>query len=374
MIDPRPPTPPSAPSSAVSPVPGLKRRWWTLGLPLAFSLAIHAIIAGAALVLTWQLIAPPSGSNSEEVYLSLSSPSSILRTEPVAEAPHTPPPDATPVPPAPADPPPRRSAGAPLRPAAVYTPAPGLDRRTPTPAGDPPLRRRSSGPTAAIPDGAATAGLGVRFAGLAARQAKSVVYVVDASGPMVSSLPLLLAEVRRSVGALVPTQRFSVVLFRDPTVEPPQPGPDGVVALIPTTDEPRVMVFQPTLVDATPRQAGRLADWFAGVTPRGRSNPLDGLRAAIALKPQVIFLLTRSIERSGGGQWAQGKARTLDELDRLNPIDPATGQRRVIIKTIQFLDHDPTGIMQRIAEQHGSPNPEADIGYRLLNRDELGGR
>lgn len=357
-----------SPTSVVSPVPGLTRRWWTLGLPLAFSLAIHAVIATATLVLTWRLITPPSGPGSEEVYLSLSSTAPLLRTEPVAEAPR---PDATPVPPTPADP---RSAGVAPRSVATPTPASRLVRPAPSPSDDPPLLRRTIGSSAAIPEGAATAGLGVRFAGLAARQAKSVVYVVDASGPMVSSLPLLLAEVRRSVGALVPTQRFSVVLFRDPTVEPPQPGPDGAVAVTPTTDEPRVMVFQPTLVDATPRQAGRLADWLAGVTPRGRSNPLDGLRAAIALKPQVIFLLTRSIERSGGGQWAQGKARTLEELDRLNPVDPATGQRRVMIKTIQFLDNDPTGIMQGIAELHGPNNPGTEVGYRLLYRDELGGR
>ena len=40
--------------------------------------------------------------------------------------------------------------------------------------------------------------------------------------------------------------------------------------------------------------------WLAGIQPGGRSDPLAGLTAALKLKPDLIFLLTRSIRRSGG--------------------------------------------------------------------------
>lgn len=177
---------------------------------------------------------------------------------------------------------------------------------------------------------------GVTFAGLSASgvRARSVVYVVDASGPMVTTLPGVLAEVRRSVDALLPTQRFGVVLFSDAL-----PG--------------SAAVFDSALRDASPRQRSRLDSWLRSVAPAGKSSPLAGLRAGLALRPQVIFLLSRSIERSGGGQWGEGLQATLDELERLNPVDPATGLRPVLIKTVQFLEPDPTGTMQAIAQYHG---------------------
>lgn len=196
---------------------------------------------------------------------------------------------------------------------------------------------------------------GVSFAGLTAvgARARSVVYVVDASGPMVTSLPWVIAEVQRSIDALAPTQRFGVVLFQD------------------TGTGARVRTFDARLNDATTRQRARLAAWLAHAAPSGKSSPLDGLRAALALRPQVIFLLSRSIARSGGGEWGDGLDATLRELDRLNPINPATGERPVLIRTIQFLEPDPTGTMQAIARAHGgaASTSEAD---RVIERAELG--
>lgn len=220
----------------------------------------------------------------------------------------------------------------------------------------------------ANPGGAALAGalaasdasaVGVAFAGLTATPTRSVVYVLDASGPMVTALPQVLALVSRSVRDLRPTQQFGVVLFRE------APGEAGVE------------VFAPRLLDATARNRGRLHDWLAGVRPRGRSNPLAGLRAGLALRPQVIFLLTRSIERSEGGQWERGLDALLADLETLNPVDPATGRRRTVIKTIQFLSDDPTGIMAAIAEKHGraatsdGANAADEPAYRVLRQEEL---
>ncbi|MDP1660368.1 MAG: hypothetical protein Q8L55_00500 [Phycisphaerales bacterium] len=202
------------------------------------------------------------------------------------------------------------------------------------------------------------AGAGIAFAGLTARgeQARTVVYAIDASGPMVSSLSDVFAEVNRSVSALLPTQRFSVVLFRD------------------AADGQPTAVFGTQLSEANPRNIEQLRRWLAGVTATGRSNPMDGLRAALALKPQVIFLLSRSITRTGGGVWDVGPQVILSELERLNPplntVQGGTPGRGTLIKTIQFQEPDSTGVMQQIAERHGARSADGPA-YRVLKREEL---
>lgn len=244
--------------------------------------------------------------------------------------------------------------------AAVTTPGAGLPPIADQAAADAGAPRDRVLPALGAPAASLSSALhagqtGVSFAGLSAvgARARSVVYVVDASGPMVTSLPWVIAEVQRSIDALAPTQRFGVVLFQD--------AGDGA----------RTSVFDARLNDATARQRARLAAWMTLAAPQGKSNPLDGLRAALALRPQVIFLLSRSIARSGGGQWGDGLDATLRELDRLNPVNPSTGERPVLIRTIQFLEPDPTGTMQAIARTHGgaSATSEAD---RVIERAELG--
>lgn len=188
---------------------------------------------------------------------------------------------------------------------------------------------------------------GVTFAGLGAATARSVVYAVDCSGPMVTSLPMVLAEVRRSASRLAPTQKFGVVLFS---------SRDG---------SPAIESFAPLLVRATPSALTRLDTWLSEAEPAGKSCPLAGLEAAISFKPDAVFLLSRSIERSGGGVWEQGLQPTLAKLEALNPAIGGN-KRAVLIQTIQFIDDDPTGIMQAIAIAHGGGTK----GYRVIKRGE----
>jgi hypothetical protein len=203
-------------------------------------------------------------------------------------------------------------------------------------------------------------GDGIMFAGLTAtgELARSVVYVVDTSGPMLSSLPEVFAELVRSVDRLLPTQKFGVVLFRD----------DG---------GPTSLMFDRQLREATGRSKTELRAWLSKVQAGGKSNPLDGMRSGLAMKPQVIFLLSRSIPRTGGGFWDVGAEATLKELDQLNPVlvpaDPSTNQpakRGTVIKTIQFLEPDPTGTMETIAKLHGGSSLDGPA-HRVLTRQEL---
>lgn len=209
----------------------------------------------------------------------------------------------------------------------------------------------------------------VAFGGLGSSSARSVVYVVDASGPMVTSLPLVIAAVERSVARLSPSQKFGVVLFRTLDSFDAEDAP-------PNGERVGTELFTPILVRATPLAKQRLSAWLKTIKPMGRSNPLDGLEHALALKPEAVFLLSRSINRTGGGVWDQGLDATLDRLDQLNPVGRWSHRRPVVIKTIQFVDEDPTGIMQAIGEQHspspqpGTPAAKSDRGYTVVKRAE----
>lgn len=201
----------------------------------------------------------------------------------------------------------------------------------------------------------------VLFAGVQAEPAETVVYVVDGSGPMASSLPFVFAELERSVRRLSPMQRFGVIVFRDP----PQ-GAAGIAA---------VERYQPSgrlgLVEATDLHKAGLSAWLRTIRPSGRSDPVRGLRAALDLKPDLVMLLSRTIPRSGPGSETSAQIRhALAELDRLNPASRLTHQRPTVIKTIQFIDDDPSGLLQAIADAHG----DGPHSYRLVTLDDLNAR
>ena len=224
------------------------------------------------------------------------------------------------------------------------------------------LDRGSPGGSALVDLRGATSPLdGASFAGVSARRATSVVYAVDASGAMVTSLPFVLEELRRSVAALAPDQSFAVVLFGR------RVGEDDAAS--------GVRLFpEEGLLKATPASKAQLFTWLDEVQARGVSNPLDGLLAALDRQPQVVFLLSRSIRRTDGreasGDWGPGREAILAELDKANPVRQSIfgpPGRAVQVKCVQFLEEDPTGVMRAIAQVHGG-GPES---YRLLPESEL---
>jgi hypothetical protein len=193
-----------------------------------------------------------------------------------------------------------------------------------------------------------------------AAPARRIVYVVDASGPMASTLKFVKEELTRSVTRLDPQQEFQVIVFQQP-----------VGSSVTTLSSFAVSGSTPTLTGASPEAKASLSRWLPQVRPGGRSDPLPALEAALALNPDLVFLLTRSINRSVGFDAAAYRQRVMDALDRLNPVtswlDGSTPSRRTRIKTVQFLDDDPTGLMQEIARVHG----DGDGAYRLLGRSEV---
>jgi len=203
--------------------------------------------------------------------------------------------------------------------------------------------------------GAAPTSLGrVSFVGLGGGAARRIVYVVDASGSMIGAFPVILRELRNSIDRLSAAQSFSIIFFqRDEAVETPPAG---------------------QLMRATDENKARTLSWIdENIIPSGRSSPLNALERAMALTPEVIFLLSSNI--TGSGRYEMNPEALLAALDALNPVDPLTGRRGTEINCVQFLDEDPLEALKLIARRHGGGDDarsnEADA-YRFLNRSELG--
>lgn len=198
------------------------------------------------------------------------------------------------------------------------------------------------------------------FAGVEATPARRIVYLIDGSGPMAASLTFIKAELASSVARLNPDQNFQVIVFRHPT------SSGG------STSSPLRYYYlngngEPELTPASVSAKTNMRAWVDTVFPSGKSEPLMGIEAALRLQPDIIFLLARGIARSGGVDVQQRNQRILDTLERINPKQ-MMGGRLSRIKTIQFLEDDPTGLMQAIAREHG----DGEGSYRLVTRVEVG--
>jgi hypothetical protein len=176
------------------------------------------------------------------------------------------------------------------------------------------------------------------FAGASSSSnARKIVYVIDASGSMVSHLQIVLQELARSLAALSPDQSFAIIFFQK-----------NEAIVVPPADK---------LATATVSAKSQAMKWINGnVVPQGGTNPLDAIKQALTFKPDVIFLLSQNI--TGYGQF---------EVDQLNPKNAQSGRRLTQINCVQFLDEDPLKTMEMITKEHGGPN-----GFKFLTRRELG--
>lgn len=184
-------------------------------------------------------------------------------------------------------------------------------------------------------------------------EARSIVYVIDGSASMISTLPMVLEEVKKSIDRLSPAQQFQLVFFRS----------GDYVAFEPTGEDPEVP--RSTLYDATKANKRAAFDWLDAYRPAGTSNPLYAIEIALALPGvDAVFLLSTRI--TGVGSFEPDAAAFLASLDKLNPRDPRSGFRPVAIKVIQFFDRDPSGLLAQIGAEHGG-----DQGYSFVGREDI---
>ncbi|MEM0984003.1 MAG: hypothetical protein AAGI17_08650 [Planctomycetota bacterium] len=311
--------------------------WRSAVLPSAVSLLVHAGLLAAVVLATVAVTRPEPRDPGAPAVVTLADPVTP-RTTPAPT-----PPRETQRTTAASTPAARRAASTAAREAIDRTIAQTTPRQRTTPDTAPRPAPADPAPTA-IPQPPPP----VRFAGAAASPAERTVFAVDASGAVVATWPIIADELARALGTLLPTQRAQVILFG-----PTDTDGNPVTAPIKTDDD--------GYFRATQANTNAVRRWLESTLPSGRSKPLEGLRAALALDPQAVFLLSRSITRTGpNAQWGLGREQTLAELDRLNPINPATGRRPAVIATIQFIEPDQTGLMTAIAAEHGPPGRQLD--------------
>ncbi|MCH2134017.1 MAG: VWA domain-containing protein [Phycisphaerales bacterium] len=197
------------------------------------------------------------------------------------------------------------------------------------------------------------------FAGVRMTNARSIVYVIDASGSMTTWLPLVLRALRRSLDRLDAAQRYAVFFFQG-----------GDVVAVPPAGR-----LQP----ATPRAINETMAWTsrgANLIPGRGSDPTAALEAALQMEPDVIFLLSEGL--AGAGASTIDETRLMERLDELNPIaDAVTGNRWTRIQCIQVggEQDETTGertVMRRIADRHGGPEAWTFLGRSDLDEDQGG--
>lgn len=173
--------------------------------------------------------------------------------------------------------------------------------------------------------------LGVGMYGLGGN-ARTVVYVVDASGSLIDSLPFVINELKDSFRKLSDEQRFTVIFFqRDTAIEVPTPNRGMKIA--------------------NRENIKKVSDWITleegNITPRGSSNPVKAIQLALAYKPDLIYILSDNI--TGHGRYAVDQRELLEMISDTKKSRGATNTR---INTIQFLYPDPLGTLQKIAAQN----------------------
>lgn len=145
---------------------------------------------------------------------------------------------------------------------------------------------------------------------------------------MIDSFIFVQAELRRSVLALRRSQKFHVIFFNS--------GP-------PMENPPK------RLVSAIDAQKELFFKFMATVIPRGDTKPERALQRALALKPDLLYLLSDGID------FRPALLRKLDEWNN---------DRRSKIYTIAYLDQTGSELLERIAREHNGE-------FKFVSEDDL---
>ncbi len=174
--------------------------------------------------------------------------------------------------------------------------------------------------------------------------ARSFVFVIDASGSMIDTLPFVVAELKRTLRSLSDQHTFAVIFYQgDQIIESLGGG----------------------LKPATHETVQRTFDWLDGdaLSPSGLSDPIGAVERGLRLKPQVLYLLSDNI--TGSGRYEINQDFLLKRIARAN-----IGKTK--INTIQFLYPDPLTRIPGMKPTLERISEESDGRYRFLSAKDLG--
>ncbi len=146
--------------------------------------------------------------------------------------------------------------------------------------------------------------------------ARSIVYIIDASGSLIDTMPFVIEELKRSIRGLNPEQRFTVIFFQNgQPVEVPVPHRGLKQA-----------------DDDTRRAVAQWIDMSAGnVLPGGKTHATEAIRIALAYRPDVAYILSDDIL---GGRSGPTPEQLLADVRKYNVASTR-------VNTIQFFYPDP---------------------------------
>jgi hypothetical protein len=156
---------------------------------------------------------------------------------------------------------------------------------------------------------------------------QDIAYVVDRNGGMACTLMAVKQELKRSIAAMRPSQKFFVTFY---STGPAVVMPSG--QMVPATEANKQAAYQ----------------FIDDIVAVGQTDPSDALKQAFALKPTAVYLLT-------GGEFDVKMAALIRKLN-------ADGQ--VKVHTIAFLYRGGEELLKKIADQNGG-------AYKYVSEDDL---
>lgn len=150
-----------------------------------------------------------------------------------------------------------------------------------------------------------------------------VVYVVDVSASLMIYIDEIINQMRESIQALIPTQRFHIVLARPRHVE-----------------ELKFRRLVPA-ISRYKKEAMSFLDTVDRIPKPGKADPIEAMKRAFAIEPELIYFLS-------DGDYPDIADDLERELNRMN------ANRNVCITAIGFDPSPvPQALLERIAHQHG---------------------
>ena len=159
-------------------------------------------------------------------------------------------------------------------------------------------------------------------------QAKSVVFVVHASGIAADIMPSLLLELKKLMSQMKEHQKLAVVFSDGNTVFQAPPG---------------------GLSEATRRRRDEIESWidlnlFTTQT-RNITNPMAAFESAMNMKPELLWVISDGVSGNRSGQLSQKQL-----LERVKAL---TKSSNIHISATQCIYPDVTGTLKNIAKTYG---------------------
>ncbi|MBX2850440.1 MAG: hypothetical protein KTR15_01695 [Phycisphaeraceae bacterium] len=154
-----------------------------------------------------------------------------------------------------------------------------------------------------------------------------IVFLVDASGSLVDSLPQMLVWLNRAVQTIESDERFAIYFFK--SGEPIGIKPEGMVT-------------------PTREVLNRInADWLSAdrlpVFPSGRSNPTQAIAKALALEPTDIYFLS-----DDAFAFAQGDSTPQHAMGL---VKAALGESDARVHGVQFFYRSDSSVLETLANE-----------------------